>query len=368
MDTSDREHMAHALRLAENGLYTTDPNPSVGCVLVVDGGIVGEGWTAPAGGPHAERVALAQAGAQARGATAYVTLEPCSHTGRTGPCTAALIEAGVARVVCAMLDPNPLVAGSGGRLLQEAGIAVETGMLASEAEELNRGYLARMRRGRPWVRSKLAVSIDGRTALANGRSRWLTGPGAREDVHRWRARSSVVLTGIGTVLADDPALDARLEDAGAAVLQPARAILDPTLRTPPNAKTLSLPGNVLIFATEASDDRAAALAAAGARIERVSGTSRCNLGEVMRRLAGLEYNEIWVEAGPTLNGALLSEELVDELVVYFAPTVLGSDARGMFDLGELARLDDAPRFRFEDARLIGDDLRVICRPLVRREK
>src|SRR5512134_3998437 len=270
-DAHDHEHMAAALRLAENGLYDTAPNPTVGCVLVKDGRVVGSGWTAPAGGPHAERVALNAAGAAARGATAYVTLEPCCHTGRTGPCSKALIEAGVARVVFAGHDPNPN-AGGGAKELVAAGIKIEAGVMERSAEPLNRGFFARMRRGRPWVRSKLAVSLDGRTALANGQSQWITSPSARADVHRWRARSSAVLTGSGTIVDDDPSLDARRAEAGIAaelgIKQPLRVIVDAVLKTPPTAKTLSLPGEVVVLTTRASDDpKARALRAAGARIE-----------------------------------------------------------------------------------------------------
>ena len=271
-DANDHEHMAEALRLAANGLYDTAPNPTVGCVLVKDGRVVGTGWTAPAGGPHAERVALAAAGAAARGATAYVTLEPCCHTGRTGPCTNALIEAGVARVVFAGHDPNPRVGGGGARELAAAGIAVEGGVLEDAAEPLNRGFFARMRRGLPWVRSKLAVSLDGRTALANGVSQWITSASARGDVHRWRARSSAVLTGSGTIVDDDPSLDARREEAGIdaaiGIKQPLRAIVDSRLRTPPTARTLALPGEVLVLTTRSVDEPVAvALRDAGARVE-----------------------------------------------------------------------------------------------------
>jgi diaminohydroxyphosphoribosylaminopyrimidine deaminase / 5-amino-6-(5-phosphoribosylamino)uracil reductase len=361
-DAADREHMARALTLAERGLYDTDPNPTVGCVLVKGGQVVGEGWTAPAGGPHAERVALAAAGANARGATAYVTLEPCNHTGRTGPCTEALIEAGVARVICAMLDPNPLVSGAGVERLEAAGIPVTVGMLHASAEPLNRGYLARMTRKRPWMRVKIAATLDGRTALANGVSRWITGVAARRDVHVCRARSSAVLTGIGTILADDPSLTVRLEGEGINVLQPSRVILDSRLRTPPSAKTLELPGDVLIFGGRDEGEEHRLLTAAGASIERVPTTPHCDLHAVLARLAELEYNDVFVEAGPRVSGALLRAALVDELVIYFAPDVLGDGARGMFDVGVITDLEQRYRLEIDDVTRLGSDLRIVARP------
>lgn len=363
MDTPDDvQYMHRALELARNGLYTTDPNPRVGCVLVAEGRTVGEGWTAPAGGPHAERMAIDRAAAAARGATAYVTLEPCNHTGRTGPCTDALISAGVSRVVCAARDPNTAVAGGGIEALERAGLEVEVGMLEREARAMNAGYWIRMERGRPLVRSKLAVSLDGRTALANGQSQWITSVDARADVHRWRARSSAVMTGVGTIVADDPSLDARLEEDGIDVVQPSRVIVDSQLRTPENAKTLSLPGDRLIFTTQAEGEKTTALTRQGVSVERVGGTGRCDLHEVMGRLGALEINEVWVEAGPGLNGALLSEGLVDELVIYIAPMLLGSAARGMFDLDNLTELAQCPRLDFDEIRAIGSDLRIIATP------
>jgi diaminohydroxyphosphoribosylaminopyrimidine deaminase/5-amino-6-(5-phosphoribosylamino)uracil reductase len=358
----DYRYMARALRLAEGGLYTADPNPRVGCVLVKAGEVVGEGWHERAGAPHAEREALAAAGGRARGATAYVTLEPCSHQGRTPPCSTALIEAGVARVVCAARDPNPLVSGAGVRELEGAGTDVEVGVLEQAAEDLNPGYLARMRRARPWVRSKLAASLDGRTALADGESQWITGSPARRDVHRWRARSSVVLTGIGTLLRDDPVLTARLEGAER-VRQPVRAVIDPRLQTPVDARLFSAGGDVVLFATrQASSSRRAALEEAGARVEIVAGSERCDLPAVLGRLAELEANEVWVEAGSGLNGALAEAGLIDELIIYLAPQLLGDTARGMFALAPLGRLSERQVLAYRSIRPVGDDLRIVARP------
>jgi diaminohydroxyphosphoribosylaminopyrimidine deaminase/5-amino-6-(5-phosphoribosylamino)uracil reductase len=363
----DRAYMAEALALAANGLYDTKPNPTVGCVLVKNDRVIARGWTAPAGGPHAERVALTAAGAGARGATAYVTLEPCCHQGRTGPCTQALIEAGVARVVYAARDPNPRVNGAGARALEAAGVRVEGGLLESEAEPLNRGFFARMRRGRPWVRCKIAASLDGRTALASGESQWITGAAARADVHRWRALSGAVVTGSGTVLRDDPSLDARRAEAGIesklGIKQPLRVILDSRLRTPPTAKTLSLPGEVLIFTTLDGDEAQGVLERAGARVERVEGGEHCDLGRVLARLAELEVNDVWVEAGAQLDGAFLQARLVDELVIYLAPRLLGDGARGMFASPALESLADAWRLRFDQVREIEGDLRIVARVL-----
>jgi diaminohydroxyphosphoribosylaminopyrimidine deaminase/5-amino-6-(5-phosphoribosylamino)uracil reductase len=364
-DPPEHDYMAHALRLAARGLYNTDPNPSVGCVIVAAGEVVGEGFTQPAAGPHAEAVALAAAGARARGATVYVSLEPCSHRGRNAPCCDALIEAGVARVVCASEDPNPRVAGAGIRALRAAGIDVAVGVLEAEARALNRGHFARMSRGRPWLRSKLAASVDGRTALANGASQWITGAAARRDVHRWRARSSAVLTGSGTLLADDPALTARLEGEDAsAVQQPLRVVVDSGLRTPAGAKTLQAPGRVLIFTASEDAGRRRALEQRGAAIETVAadGAGHCRLADVLVKLAALEVNSVWVEAGPVLNGALLAAGLIDELIVYVAPQVLGDTARGMFTLEPLASLDERIELAFTDVRRVGADLRLILRP------
>lgn len=363
-DAADYEHMARALKLAANGLYDTDPNPAVGCVIVNGGRVVGEGWTRPAGGPHAERVALAAAAGQARGATAYVTLEPCSHQGRTGPCTQALIEAGVARVVAAVIDPFPPVAGQGAALLRAAGIDVEIGVNEAAAIAINRGYFARLQRGRPWLTLKIAASLDGRTALADGRSKWITGATARADVHRGRARASAVVTGVDTLLADDPALTARPVDIEAGVLQPLRVVLDSSLRTPTTAAVLAQPGRTLVFTTRGAGAAADALTAAGAEIEVVApdAAGRCRLGDVLERLAALGVNTVWTEAGPTLSGTLVAAGLVDELVVYLAPQLLGDTARGMFAIPALKSLDERIDLELVEVRRLGSDLRVLLRP------
>ena len=356
--------MARAFELARRGLYGADPNPAVGCVLAHGGEVVGEGWHARAGEPHAEAHALAAAGSRARGATAYVTLGPCNHHGRTPPCTAALIEAGVQRAVVALRDPHGLVDGSGCAALRAAGVEVEEGVLADEAEALNRGFLSRHRRGRPFVVSKLAVSIDGRTALADGASRWITGPAAREDGHRLRARSSAILTGIGTVLADDPSLNVRLPEAHGAWRQPRRVVLDSRGRLPATARLLAAPGETLVFVAEGSTQPG--LERRGAVVERVAtADGGLDLGAVLERLAALEVNELLVEAGPRLNGSLLAAELVDEWIVYLAPVVLGDKAQGMFELPALE--DMAQRIALEDVeiRKLGSDWRLTLRP--RRE-
>lgn len=356
--------MARALQLAARGLNTTHPNPRVGCVIAAGEAVVAEGWHVRAGGPHAEADALAKAGSNARGATAYVTLEPCCHTGRTPPCTAALIAAGIGRVVYAAADPNPRVNGGGERALRAAGVDVSGGLLAAESERLNAGFMLRMRRGWPLIRSKIAATLDGRTALPDGRSQWLTGEAARMDVQRWRAGSAAILTGVGTVLADDPALTAR--EAGEALpIQPLRVIVDSRYRTPPSARILQRPGEVLVFgAAPGADAGTKALMAAGALVEGLPGDSgRVDLLAACRRLGELEINEVWVEAGPALNGALLQAGLVDELVLYLAASVLGTQARGMFDVAPPAGLAERAQFLLKDARRVGQDLRLIYLPL-----
>lgn len=348
--------MAHALALAARGLNTTDPNPRVGCVLVHDGERVGEGWHERAGGPHAEASALAMAGARARGATAYVTLDPCNHHGRTPPCSLALIEAGVARVVVATADTNP-AAGGGLARLREAGIAVHSGLMADAAHALNAGYLRRMAGGLPWVRVKLAMSLDGHTALANGASRWITSEAARADVQNYRARSSAILTGVGTVLADDPRMDVRLRGASR---QPLRVVLDSTLRTPPTARILAGEGAALVIGSSPHPVREAQLRAGNAEVQLLPGDQHPPLRAVLGQLASRGCNEIWVECGPVLAGAFVKEGLFDELVVYMAPSLLGSGARPLLDLPSITDLARRWPLQFTDVTRIGDDLRLVA--------
>ena len=384
--------MAQALRLAERGLYTTSPNPRVGCVLVRDGNVVGESWHERAGEPHAEVYALREAGEAVRGATAYVTLEPCSHHGRTPPCADALIAAAIARVVVAMQDPNPLVAGQGIAKLRAASIEVECGLMEAAARELNLGFVARMTRGTPWLRSKIAASLDGRTALSNGASQWITGTAARRDVQHWRARSCAVLTGIDTVLADDPQLNVRgLETSR----QPLRVVLDSRLRMPLTARILhnlrpspareitsdlaavvsqpsrmtSRPirgavgeGGLLIYAAVHDAEKIAALEQAGASVSVLpDANGQVDLAAMLGELAKRGCNEVLVEAGSTLNGALLHAGLVDELVLYLAPQLLGDMAQGMARLGELTSLDHRVNLDWQDVRQVGRDLRIVAK-------
>lgn len=354
--TDDVRHMAHALRLARRGLYSTDPNPRVGCVLVKSGAVVGEGWHERAGGPHAEVHALNAAGERAQDATAYVTLEPCCHHGRTPPCTEALIRAGVTRVVAAMSDPNPKVAGQGLVELERAGIQVTTGLLQADAERLNPGFVSRMRRRRPYVRVKLAVSLDGRTALANGESKWISGEAARADVQRLRARSSAILTGVGTVLADDPSFTVRDIDVP---YQPLRIIVDGHLSLRPDARLFTLPGKTLVVTTEDSDDYAEPLLDMGAEVMVLrAGPGRVDFTQLMAYLAEREINELLVEAGATVCGALLTANLVDELVVYLAPHLLGGSARGMFSMPGLEDMAGRVTLDIHDLRAVGRDWRI----------
>jgi diaminohydroxyphosphoribosylaminopyrimidine deaminase/5-amino-6-(5-phosphoribosylamino)uracil reductase len=361
----DRSAMQRALELAARGLTTTDPNPRVGCVIARGERIVGEGWHERAGEAHAEVAALRAAGPQASGATAYVTLEPCSHHGRTAPCTLALTGARVARVVYAIGDPNPQVSGQGAAALTAAGITVQSGLLESAAHELNAGFFKRMQQGRPFVRVKLAMSLDGRTALADGTSQWITGEAARADVQAWRARSSAVLTGVGTVLSDDPRLSVRLS-ADAEARQPLRVVLDTHLRTPEGARLFTGGGEVLILTALAglNEARAAALSARVARVETLpSQADHLDLGAVFDRLGELDANEVLVEAGATLAGAILRQGLADELLLYVAPKLLGPTGRALVELPPLASLTDAPGFTILDSQRIGEDLRLRLRPL-----
>jgi diaminohydroxyphosphoribosylaminopyrimidine deaminase/5-amino-6-(5-phosphoribosylamino)uracil reductase len=355
---AEREHMAEALRFAEKGLYTATPNPRVGCVIVRDGQAVGAGWHEKTGGPHAEVLALRAAGARARGATAYVSLEPCSHYGRTPPCVDALIEAGIARVVAAMQDPNSKVAGSGFARLRAAGIEVESGLMQDEARALNSGFVSRMSRGRPWVRTKIAASLDGRTALANGQSQWITGPEARRDGHTWRARACAVLTGIGTVRDDDPQLNVREVET---TRQPLKVLVDSQLQVPLSAKLLQS-GQVLVAAAVENKAGIAALRAQGAEVVVLpNAQGKVELMDLMRELARREINEVHVEAGFKLNGSLLREGLVDEILIYLAPSILGDTACGMFKLPELGDLERKRLVQFGDVRTIGRDIRILAR-------
>ncbi len=356
----DSGWMAQALRLAEQGLYTTSPNPRVGCVVVKDSKLVGSGWHRRAGEPHAEVHALREAGGAARDATAYVTLEPCSHHGRTPPCADALIAAGVARVVVAAADSNPLVAGAGIAKLRAAGIAVDSGLMEAAARELNIGFFARHARNRPWVRSKIGMSLDGRTALANGVSQWITGPAARHDVQHWRARSCAVLTGIDTVLADDAQLNVR---EIATERQPLRVVLDSGLRMRPEARMLQgEKPNVLIYTALSDAGKIAALEQAGASVCVLpDGNMRVDLAAMLADMGRRGCNEVLVEAGSTLNGALLRAGLVDELLLYIAPQLLGDAARGMAQLGELSSLEQRINLKWQDVRQVGNDLRITAR-------
>ena len=416
----DRLAMTRALALAERGLETTHPNPRVGCVIAKGDRIIAEGWHERAGEAHAEVAAIRAAKEPVAGATAYVTLEPCSHYGRTPPCVNALIEARIARVVFAVQDPNPRVSGQGAGTLLRAGITVEAGLLQAEATELNIGFMKRMREGLPWVRVKLAMSLDGRTALANGASQWITSEAARADVQRWRARCSAVMTGVGTMLADDPQLNVRV--AGFKGRQPLRVVLDAQLRSSLGAKMFvglgetaaardggpdgaaanggtglasgvrpgsasgvgssatgiapdvpgSMPGGVLIFAavdggTSAApatfQTRRAALLARGVRIEEVAADDGfLDLFAVLKKLGELDVNEVLVEAGPTLAGQLLTKSLVDELLLYIAPKLLGPQGRPLVNLPELQSLQEALGFALFDAKQLGDDLRLRLRP------
>jgi len=358
----DTHYMRRAIELAQRGLYTTDPNPRVGCVLVRDGQVLGEGWHERAGEAHAEVNALRAAAGPAAGATAYVTLEPCAHTGRTPPCVQALIGARVARVVYASADPNPLVNGAGAAALRAAGIDTLGEVLEQEARALNPGFFKRMHTGLPWVRVKLGASLDGRTALANGASRWVTGPAARQDAQRFRARSSVVLTGSGTVLADDPALNVRIDGA---TRQPLRVVLDSELRVPPQARMFDREGPALVFTASTDAAARAELTRRGVLVQTVARAAHGGLAlaEVLRLLAEREANEIWVEAGARLAGALLAARLVDELIVYLAPSLLGPGARALVELPDITRLEQRLRLQFTECQPVGPDLRLTAVPL-----
>lgn len=354
--SQDYSHMSRALRLARRGWYTTHPNPRVGCVLVRDGRVLGEGWHQCAGAPHAEVNALEAAGGEVKGAECYVTLEPCAHTGRTPPCAEALINAGINRIIAAMPDPNPAVAGRGLALMRESGIVVETGLLESEAMGLNPGFIKRMTLQRPFVRCKLAMSLDGRTAMADGNSRWISGAHARRDVQRLRAQSAAIMTGIGTVLADDPRLTVRDEDTGGR--QPLRAVIDPGLRFPDSARMLREAGRTLIFTHREDGPLIERLTAAGAEV-LVFPEGDGFLAAVDHHLAVREQvNEVLLESGARLAGSMLHQGLLDEIIIYQAPLLMGDAAKGLFHLPDIRTMEDAVRVELVEIRQIGKDLRL----------
>lgn len=367
---SDNHHelMAQAIRLANKGLYTCDPNPRVGCVLVNDGIIIGEGWHAKAGEEHAEIMALRSASLHnpnyIKGSTAYVTLEPCCHTGKTGPCTHALIDAGIQHVVIGMIDPNPKVAGQGIAALEAAGIQVTAGILPAQCAALNPGFIQRMQAQRPYVRVKLAASLDGKTALNSGESQWVTGAAARDDVQKWRARSSAVMTGIQTIMADNPRLTVRAEQLLEAKM-PLRIVLDSQLTIDPAARVLAEQGDVLIVtASEQAADKIDALRAAHVEVIQLPADAQghVNLTQLMQILADAEINELMVESGATLAGSLLAAEYVDELVLYLAPSIMGHHAKGLFDLPALTSMNNKIALTIQDTRQIGNDIRLIAKP------
>ena len=382
--------MTRALQLAEQGLFTTMPNPRVGCVIVKEGKIIGEGAHLKAGEPHAEVFAIQQAGDNAKGATAYITLEPCSHTGRTPPCTHALLKAGIAKVIAAMQDPNPLVAGSGLAHLQAHNIEVASGLMQAQAEALNLGFISRMTRKQPFIRCKIAASLDGKTALNNGASQWITSEPARLDVQHWRARSCAILTGIGTVLADNPSMNVRTPSPlmgepaigfpasvgakapnagvkgwgeGEYIRQPLKVIVDSQLQTPIDAKILQ-GGNVLIAFVKDAQNKSAALIDAGVQLLCIPNSdSKVCLKTLLSHLAACEINEVLVEGGESLNGALLAQNLIDELLIYYAPKLMGSTAKGMFALPAFTQMSQAMHLDIIDMRQIGVDIRLRAKPL-----
>ncbi len=357
---ADSAHMARALQLAAKGRFGAHPNPMVGCVIVRDGEVVGEGWHRKAGEPHAEIHALQEAGERARGATAYVSLEPCAHHGKTPPCAEALVNAGVGRVVAAMEDPFADVSGRGLKCLEEAGIAAEVGLMRSAAESLNAGFISRVRRGRPQVRVKVAASLDGGTAMESGESQWITGPAARRDVQRLRAASGAVMTGIGTILADDPSMNVRDKSIRTLGAQPLRVVIDSRLRMPPESKMLGLPGDTLVCCTHGQDP--ASLEHAGAEVQAFGAHGDVvNVFEVLAALAEREINDVLVEAGPRLAGYLVEKGLADELVIYLAPHIMGSETRGMFATPHWLALGDRKAVEITDLRQIGDDMKITAR-------
>lgn len=352
--------MTLALQLAEQGLYTTTPNPRVGCVVIKNHQIIGQGAHLKAGEPHAEVLALRNAGANAKGADVYVTLEPCNHHGRTPPCVDALIQAGVGRVVVAMQDPNPLVAGNGIQRLQANGIQVDVGLMASVASTLNVGFISRMTRGLPYVRCKVAASLDGKTALNNGRSQWITSDPARQDVQHWRAQSCAIMTGIGTVLADNPSMTVRLPNT---TRQPLRVIVDGHLQTPADAKLLQNGQTLIAYASD-PNHQAGSLNAAGADcLHLPDANARVNLKALLANLAQRGINEVLLEAGQGLNGAFLQAGLIDEFIFYYAPKLMGADAKGMFAMPAFTEMQQAIDLQLFDVRQVGADIRVRAKPI-----
>ena len=356
--SADRDYMALALELAKHGLYSATPNPRVGCVIVNGGEIVGKGWHQRAGEAHAEVHALREAGVMAQGATAYVTLEPCAHAGRTSPCTEALIAAKVVRVVCAMGDPNPLTAGGGLKHLTAAGISAECGLFEREAKELNIGFVTRMKQKRPWIRLKIAASLDGKTALYNGVSQWITGPAARQDGHSWRARACAIASGIGTIIADDPLLNVR---EVATDRQPLKVIVDSLLRISLDAHVFKT-GNVLVATITSDHEKIDSLKARGAEVALLPDKNgQVDLFSLMNLLSGKGVNELHVEGGRSLNGALVKAGLADELLIYLAPSLIGDKAFGMFTLQELDTLSEKQCLSIHDVRMIESDVRIMAR-------
>jgi len=356
--------MTLALQLAEQGLYTTTPNPRVGCVIVKNNRIIGQGAHLKAGEPHAEVLALRTAGEHAKGADVYVTLEPCNHHGRTPPCVDALIQAGVGRVVVAMQDPNPLVAGNGVKRLQASGIEVAVGLMESVAFNLNSGFIARMTRGLPYVRCKIAASLDGRTALNNHQSQWITGEAARADVQHWRAQSCAIITGIGTVLADNPCMNVRLANVSR---QPLRVIVDSQLQTPLDCKLLSTShpqsAPVLIAYANDANQQQQLLMAKGVRLLQLPNQNgNVDLTALLATLAQQGVNEVLLEAGQGLNGAFLQAGLIDELILYYAPKLMGTDAKGMFAVPELTNMQQVTHLQIIDVRQFGQDIRLRVKP------
>lgn len=355
----DHEFMSRALQLAAIGIYTTAPNPNVGCVIVNAGEVVGEGWHEKAGEAHAEINALMQAGKKAEGATAYVTLEPCCHHGKTPPCSDALIKAKVKRVVAAMIDPHVKVAGQGLKQLEQAGIIAEHGLMAEQAAALNLGFIKRMQHRLPYVRCKLAMSLDGRTAMASGESKWITSSAAREDVQRLRAKSSAILTGVGTVLADDPSMTVRLDNVSN---QPLRVVVDTNLSMPTTAKMLKEKGKTVLMTCSADEGVAESLKNAGAEVHVMP---YCNtsvdLKSVLHQLSDMHINDVLLETGATLSGAMLQAGLIDELIIYMAPVLMGNEARGLFALPGLEQMQDKIELDIVEQRLVGQDIRITAK-------